>query len=324
MIRLQIIFVFIIFSLFFITNIVLADSFGTLSWQLKAPVIDVTGFGSVGVEGAAAGLINGKIYVSHGYSFGDNAALRIYDITTNTWSLGPSANIARSELGGASVEGKLYVIGGRPVVSGIGDALEIFNPATNQWVNGPAMLTPRAGFGISVLNGKIHVIGGRNGDVPHSGNPLAVHEVFDPATNNWIIKAPLLIPMMDNYATVAFNNKIYVFGGFDGANVSNIVQIYDSFSNSWSFGSSMPTARSNAIAGILKDHPIVIGGLSNTFTNTNIVEIFHPESNNWTAGPSKSIAASEMASAAPFNDTAIFTIGRVLLVYRQQSTKRLL
>lgn len=285
-----------------------ADPIGPLSWVTKAPVIDASPF-ATGVEGAAAGRIGDNIYVSHGFSLGDTAALRIYNITTDTWTLGPSAIVARSELAGVAVGGKFYAIGGRPPVFGIGDVVEIFDPITTLWTVGPFMPTPRAGFGVAALDGKIHVIGGRTGSAPHNPEPLDVHEVFDPVTNTWDTKASLPTAMMDNYATVAIGGKIYVFGGFDGVTVSSLTQIYDPVTDSWSFGTPMPTARSNAIAGVLADHPIVIGGLDDSLININVVEVYHPASDTWTIGPPKPTPASEMASAAPFTSSEIFAIG---------------
>ena len=92
----------------------------SLVWAPRAPVIDVTGFGGVGVEGAAAGTLQDpndgflKIYVAHGYSFGDTDALRIYNIATDTWSIGPSTGRDLwSEGSGAAVGTKVYSIAGR-------------------------------------------------------------------------------------------------------------------------------------------------------------------------------------------------------------------
>jgi N-acetylneuraminic acid mutarotase len=285
---------------------VLAHPLGVLAWETKAPVIDVADVGA-GVEGAAAGLIAGKIYVSHGHSFGDTNALRIYDIATDTWTTGAMARLARSELGGAVVDEKFYAIGGRG--SSVAGATEIYDPIKNRWSPGKPMPTPRAGFGIVVFDGRIHVLGGRQEDVPQSGKALDTHEVYDPRLGRWFKKAPMWLPVMDNYATVALHGKIYVFGGFDGEHSRASTQIYDAATDSWSLGSPMPTARSNAIAGLLNGHPIVIGGLAEASVSLDVVEIYHPESDSWTIGPTKPTPASEMASGAPNTESAIYAIG---------------
>lgn len=283
-----------------------AHPLGVLSWETRAPIISV---GGVGVEGAAGGLIDGKIYISHGFGVGETNVLRIYDIATNTWKLGASAKFARSEVGGAVIDGKLYVMGGRDARTGA--LMEIYDASRNRWMAGKPMPTARSGFGTVVLNGKIHVIGGREGDAPQTGKALDVHEIFDPKLNKWFKRAPLPIAVMDNYSTVVWDNKIYVFGGYDGEKARATTQIYDADTDTWTLGARMLTERSSAMAGVLAGHPIVIGGLaaSDATQNLDSVEIYHPETNSWTRGPAKPTPASEMASAAPSLSNALYAIG---------------
>ena len=62
----------------------------------------------------ACGVINNKIYVAGG-SDGDNVLnnLYIYDIATNSWTSGTPMLVGAESPGGAVVNGKLWVIGGR-------------------------------------------------------------------------------------------------------------------------------------------------------------------------------------------------------------------
>jgi hypothetical protein len=90
-------------------------------------------------------VIGHKLYVSHGNGpsagGGDGKTLYIYDIKSDTWTSGPSANFDRSELMGAAVGGKFYAIGGRTVPNR--QIVEIFDPATNTWSQGADMPTGR-------------------------------------------------------------------------------------------------------------------------------------------------------------------------------------
>ncbi len=92
-----------------------ASSSSSFAWVMKSSFDDPrTG---TGVEGAAANLINGKIYVSHGFRGSDSAFLSIYDVASDTWTHGgptaPDASVIRSEMAGATALGKHYAIGGR-------------------------------------------------------------------------------------------------------------------------------------------------------------------------------------------------------------------
>ena len=67
---------------------------------------------------------------------------------------------ARSELGVAVVNGKVYAIGGsRGVIVGY-DNNEEYNPSKDTWITKKPMPTPRGGFAIAVFQNKIYVIGG--------------------------------------------------------------------------------------------------------------------------------------------------------------------
>lgn len=62
------------------------------------------------------------------------------------------------------------------------------------------------------------------------------------------------------YALVAFEGKLYLFGGWDGQNYLNTVYQYDPVSNTWRECTAMPTARAYAGAAVAKGEIYVIGG----------------------------------------------------------------
>ena len=256
------------------------------------------------IEGAAASLINGKIYVSHGMrSGGDSDNLTIYDIATDTWSAGADANVPRAELVGASAVGKHYAIGGRPAQS----TVEIYDPATDTWSMGPAMPTARRGLGAATIGSKIYVVGGSTGTTPHSGTALATNEVLDTVAGTWTSLASMPTAMMGVYATVAFGGKVYVFGGYDGTNVSGAVQIYDPATDTWVAGTPMPTPRSNAVAGVCCGRIFVIGGYNGS--NLTVNEVYDPATDTWDTAPAKPTAGSEFAVGDVSVGDKIYVIG---------------
>src|SRR5262249_29958766 len=139
------------------------------NWRTKADVPDG------GTQGAAVGLIGDRIYMSHGESgfFGPTQDLWIYNLSSDTWSAGPSASVPRTNPVGAVSGGKFYVIGG--AYFSVQNDVEVFDPATSSWSLAPSMPTARAGMGAAVVNGLIHVIGGRTEYCYRCGTPLGVH-----------------------------------------------------------------------------------------------------------------------------------------------------
>ena len=117
------------------------------------------------------------------------AANEQYDPTADRWrTLAPMPRgIHHQAL--ATVNGKIYAFGGftAPAHGGPIDVGLEYDPKADSWRTLPKLSSPRGSPSGVGLNGKIHVIGGRGADAV----TLPIHEVFDPATNQWSTGAPL-------------------------------------------------------------------------------------------------------------------------------------
>jgi|GEM_PF-2705824 len=283
---------------------------GGYQWEARADFADPrTG---TGIEGATGSLIGDTIYVSHGYRGGDGALLSAYDISTNTWFHGgprlPDAAVGRSEMSGGTALGRHYAIGGR---TGPSDAVEEFDPVTGAWTTKTPMPGgARGGAGAASSGGKIYVIGGRTGDTYGAPPLVDRNEVYDAATNSWATLTPIPTPVTDNYATVAFGDRVYVFGGADAAGLAlSAVQIYNITTNSWSSGTAMPTARGAAMAGVCQDRIIVFGGIDSGFVTLAATEIYNPATDSWTAGPDMPFPSNEITQGKIYDNDSIYSIG---------------
>ena len=85
----------------------------------------------------AAAVVDGKIYVTGGYSeFGDASggcsdALESYDPVTNTWTTLASLDYFRAWHASAAIKGKLLVFGGSS--DGRTALVNVYSPASNSW-----------------------------------------------------------------------------------------------------------------------------------------------------------------------------------------------
>jgi hypothetical protein len=110
-------------------------------------------------------------------------------------------------------------------------------------------------------NGKIYVPGGFAASVHITENAI-----YDIATNTWSTGAPLPAPQTGT--TVAFNNKIYNFGGNPGPQTTTT--IYDIATNTWSTGASMPVATTYGRAVVAGNYAYYVGGIAGVTTNAVI------------------------------------------------------
>jgi hypothetical protein len=287
-----------------------------VTWKLRSFFYD-TRTGNT-VTSPAVDVVGTKIYASHGYRNTIGAQMSVFDIPTNTWIHGgpsaPDAAIAREGATGGVALGKHYVLGGYDASFNSSNAVEAFDPATGTWSTPASMSVARIGLGSASLNNKIYAIGGYGS----SGSNLDMNEVFNPPTNAWTTLAPLPTPISYNTATIGYNGKVYVFGGWYITGASNLVQIYDIASNTWTTGSPMPTPRLIAGAGLLNGQIVVFGGLIpygytptgqiNSYTEINTTEIYDPVSNTWTIGPNMQSSYAG-GQGVTYNNTQIFAIG---------------
>src|SRR4029077_19675579 len=108
-------------------------------------------------------------------------------------------------------------------------------------------------------NGKIYVPGGFA-----AGVHITENAIYDIASNAWSTGAPL--PAAQTGTNVAFNNKIYNFGGNPGP--QSTVTIYDIATNTWSNGAAMPVAITYGRATAAGGFGYYAGGITSVTVNT--------------------------------------------------------
>jgi len=131
-----------------------------------------------------------------------------------------------------------------------------------RWVTLAPIPEPTPELAGAALNGKFYAIQGqRPGFVPAG----LVYE-YDPAGNAWTKKKPMP-RALHHGAMVAFNNRIYIFGGFvlpqagpPGWVPVGDVWEYDPAADAWRARAPMPLARGAAGAALLNGRIYVVGG----------------------------------------------------------------
>jgi len=145
------------------------------------------------VFGATLGYIDGKLYLAGGYTdivgdWGGTYALQIYDLSSGSWSFGPSITATEMLTGaggsaGAVLDGWLHVTGGCGANDCASNRHVAFDPATNRWIDLAPLPAPRIFHAAAADAGRLYVGGDYNGD----GSFWA----YDPASDTWTAMASL-------------------------------------------------------------------------------------------------------------------------------------
>jgi N-acetylneuraminic acid mutarotase len=204
----------------------------------------------------------------------------------NTWTRKADIPTPRKAHSTAAVDGKIYVIGGLATDtsynnSGAIPAVEEYNPATDTWTRKADMPVARGyldGSSHPVVDGKIYVIGG--------GNPASARvDIYDPATDTWSRGADMPTPRLI-FARVAFEGKIYTFGGLAGLRNSDrglkTTDVYDPKTDTWTESATMPQAVWGHSAEVVDGKIYVIGG-SYGIDAMQIHQVYDPQTNTWTS-----------------------------------------
>jgi len=240
--------------------------------------------------------------------------------TAGSWQSGPSLLTARDQFAGGVIDGKLIVFGGNGNPIGVNlKSTELLDSASGSWVY-RAYNNNNGGYGVeelsgAVVNGKFYVFGASGG--------LNFVEEYDPSSDAWTSKAPM--PTARASATaVAYNNKIYLFGGYyedDYSARTNYAEVivYDPASNTWTNETRLPKLLSSPAIAVVGDNAYVIGGYTGdpgagTFKFANDVLVYNFLTRTWRVtgqSPLPNPRVFSYSSAAPVKNGRIYLIGGI-------------
>jgi len=209
----------------------------------------------------------------------------------NSWASKAPMHVARSDLGVAVMNGKIYAIGGNTesgympnsegndykALGWIVATNEEYDPATDAWAFKTPMPTPRYKFAIATYQNKVYCIGGITNWVSGEISYTGANEVYDPATDTWETKTSM--PTATSAQANVVGGMIYLVGG--GSN-ETLNQAYDPATDSWTMKKPVPSALG------LHPPPNALSTLVSSFVDNKIYAISYSiaSSQNWVYNPS--------------------------------------
>jgi hypothetical protein len=203
------------------------------TWTTLAPMPD-----AVFTASAVYSPINNKVYVFGGEGPGNESsrANRIYDIASNSWSLGTFMPEGRVQMASGYYNGKIYLIGGYGLPSA---QVWEYDPVTDTFNTTRAPM-PRAvgGPGFGIINGHFYVAGG----LDNTNTVLDLVYDYDIAANTWTARSHLPTPNRVPGSGVV-TGQLWLFGGDNVNTNTNASTFYDPASDTWFAGPPLNVAR---------------------------------------------------------------------------------
>ncbi|XP_050287446.1 uncharacterized protein LOC126726263 isoform X1 [Quercus robur] len=206
----------------------------------------------------SAAQLNNDLYVFGGGSGQDGSeyydTVESYSLANGQWTLCPSLNQKKGSLAGATIDNKIFAIGGGNNVECFSN-VEMLDLDIGRWIPTRSMLQKRFAVGAVELNGALYATGGYDGK-----DYLMSAERFDPREHSWT-KIASMNTKRGSHSLVVFNEKLYVLGGFDGSRTVSSVEIFDPRLGSWMSGEPMKKPRGYFAAGVNNESIFVMGGI---------------------------------------------------------------
>jgi N-acetylneuraminic acid mutarotase len=192
-------------------------------------------------------------------------------------------SLPRGRLAMAALGSQIVAIGGE-TANGVTGLVEIWDANQQNWNTGQNKPTPAANIGAVTLDGQVIVPGGYTA----AGIPTTVVEAYNVISDVWTSLAALPAPRFA-YAIAAYDDKLYVFGGWDGQGYTNSTFIYDPKTGRWTTGAALPIGRGFAGAATLGDAVYVVGGYAGD-QEFDRCDRYLPKEDRWEACAPMSVA----------------------------------
>lgn len=235
---------------------------------------------------AVAITLNGKVYLTGGYSGSTLSSVDVLDPVAGTWSgLPPMPTARRMHVAGVA-GGKLYTVSGFSFTDPNGltqiTANDEYDPATNSWtVRAPVPLTTpfNSVLGNSFVGGgavgdKLYVVE-FNTQIPGFS---ATHE-YTPATDTWASRAPVPFSYT-RFSSAVLNGRLFVMAVGNGASTTGGLAAYNPTTDTWTLLAPRPGPGLGTL--IASDtHLYLVGGEDDDFKPVSRVDRYDPVTDRW-------------------------------------------
>lgn len=251
------------------------------------------------------------LFVIGGWSGGRPISMvETYDTRADRWVVCAAEDKGpRAYHGVVAVGCLIYVIGGFDATECF-SSCRVFDTRTKQWQEVAPMNQKRSYVSVALLNGYIYACGGFEGPPRSQGDNLVTPrlrsvERFEPRANQWTKMAAMKERRSDAGAA-AFQDKIFICGGFNGSECLSSAEVYCPVTDQWTLIPPMASRRSGVGVVCYQGNIFAAGGFDGVTRVCSVEKYCHTE-RTWTSVPDMYNARSNFAIEVI--DEMLFVIG---------------
>jgi N-acetylneuraminic acid mutarotase len=222
------------------------------------------------------------------------------------WTSRADMPIPSSYLGGDTIDGKIYVVGG--YITGTLDTLFSYDPLSDTWQTLANLPSPRVHGGTIAEEGKLYVAGGRieeGAEIWWYGDLYA----YTPGTNTWDELADMPEKRCCG-GMAAWQGKLYYAGGSDENDVkTDTVYEYDTISDTWTLLTTLPEARNWVGAAVVDGILYVVGGEMASGEPANTMWAYDHTQDTWYAKAPLPVAQWGLEESTKSYNGKIYVLG---------------
>ena len=222
---------------------------------------------------------------------------------------------ARTESGGAALDGKFYVVGGIDALARTLTSFYVYDPASDRWSRLPDLPQKINHAAVVGAFGKLYVVGGfgplgirLRGFMFARWNPLDTVYVYDPVAKVWNLGPPMPKPRGAGGIALLNGSLWYTGGVGEDLLVQNTLFRYDLTTQTWSEKKNIPTARDVLRVEAVNAKLYAISGRKDDLRfNDSTVESYDPQTDEWRRVADIPLGRGGLGSAVDGN--FIYTFG---------------
>ncbi len=202
------------------------------------------------------------------------------NIAVDRWEIKSELPFQLENFATSVIDNQIYAVGGESE-SGVSGGIFRYTIDDAFWERLSDKPVPVTDIDASVIGNKLYLPGGKLDD-RNIINDLAV---YDPILDQWM-NLENLPEARSGYSSIAYEGRLYLFGGWDGENVRGTIFIYDPINNNWTVSESeLPQPIMNAGIAVANGRIFIIGGENQTGT-VDSVYVYNPsldisDQNSW-------------------------------------------